>query len=56
VFYFHKTPRFIPEQWVNAKIISLCILSVFLPILIFFLLKTLGKAKSIYLKTTEERR
>jgi membrane-associated phospholipid phosphatase len=55
VFYFHKTPRFIPEQWVDAKIISLSILSVLLPILIFYLLKTLGKAKSIYLKTTEER-
>ena len=55
VFYFHKTPRFIPEQWVDAKIISLTILSVFLPILIYYLLKTLGKAESIYLKSTEER-
>ena len=37
VFYFHKTPRFIPEQWVDAKIISLSILSVLLPILMFII-------------------
>ncbi|MDA0178246.1 MULTISPECIES: hypothetical protein [Mesoflavibacter] len=55
VFYFHKSPRFIPEQWIDAKIISLFILTVLLPILIFYLLKTLGKANSIYLRTTKER-
>ncbi|AUC75148.1 hypothetical protein CW732_05440 [Olleya sp. Bg11-27] len=54
-FYFKKSPRFIPEQLVYAKIISLFILSVILPIMVYFLLKTLGKAESIQLKTTKER-
>ena len=54
-FYFKKSPRFIPEEIVYAKLISLSILSIALPILVYFLLKTLGKTESIYLKTTKER-
>lgn len=54
-FYFHKTPRFIPEDIIKAKLVSLFILTVILPILLYFLLKTLGKVTSIYLKTTKER-
>ena len=54
-FYFKKSPRFFSEELVNAKIVSLFILTVILPILIYFLLKTLGKTESIYLKTTQER-
>jgi hypothetical protein len=55
IFYFHKTPRFIPEEVMHAKLISLFILTVILPLLLFFLLKTLGKVKSIKLETTKER-
>ena len=55
IFYFSKTPRFIPEEIIKAKIVSLCILTVILPILLYFLLKTLGKVKSINLETTKER-
>jgi len=54
-FYFKKSPRFIPEDLVYAKLISLFILSVVLPIMVYFLLKTLGKTESIHLKTTKER-
>lgn len=55
IFYFSKSPRFIPPEVRNAKLISLVILTIILPILLYFLLKTLGKVKSIYLKTTSER-
>jgi hypothetical protein len=55
LFYFSKSPRFIPVEIVKAKIISIFILTIILPVLLFFLLKTLGKVKSIYLKTTKER-
>lgn len=54
-FYFAKSPRFIPLEIIRAKLISLFILTVVLPILLYFLLKTLGKVKSIYLKSTKER-
>ncbi|TGV02394.1 hypothetical protein EM932_11575 [Flavivirga rizhaonensis] len=55
IFYFFKSPRFIPEEIVKAKLVSLFILTIILPILLYFLLKTLGKVKSIYLESTKER-
>jgi len=55
LFYFSKSPRFIPYDIIQAKIISIFILTIILPILLFFLLKTLGKANSIYLENTQER-
>ena len=54
-FYFSKSPRFIPNEIIQAKLISLFILTVILPILIYFLLQTLGKVESVYLKSTKER-
>mgnify|MGYP000496806317 CR=1 FL=1 len=50
IFYFSKSPRYIPFEIIQAKLISIFILTVVLPILLYFLLKTLGKAKSIYLE------
>ena len=55
LFYFSKTPRFIPEPVIKAKIFSIVILTIKLPILLFFLLKTIHKVDSIYLKSTKER-
>ncbi|NRB59866.1 MAG: hypothetical protein HRU50_08040 [Winogradskyella sp.] len=55
MFYFHKTPRYIPEPVQNAKIFSVVILTIILPILLFFLLRTINKVDTIYLKTTKER-
>ena len=54
-FYFKISPRFVTEDVIHGKLISLALLTVALPILIYFLLKTLGKAKSIHLQTTRER-
>ena len=55
-FYFWKTPRYIlPKEIIIAKLISLIILTVILPILLYFLLKTLGKVKTINLESTSER-
>lgn len=55
IFYFSKSPRFIPVDIIRAKLVSLFILTIILPILLFFLLKTLGKVGSINLNTTKER-
>jgi hypothetical protein len=55
LFYFSKTPRFIPEHVIKAKIFSIVILTIILPILLFFLLRTINKVDSIYLKSTRER-
>ena len=54
--YFWKTPRYIlPKEIIMAKLISLVILTIILPILLYFLLKTLGKVKTINLESTNER-
>ena len=55
VFYFSKSPRFIPLPIIEAKLFSIALLTIFLPILLFFLLKTLRKVNSIYLATPKER-
>lgn len=55
IFYFSKSPRFIPIEIIQAKVVSLFILTVILPILLYFLLKTLGLVSTINLKTTKER-
>lgn len=56
VFYFHKTPRFIPDPVKQAKLFSIAILTVILPMLLYYLLKTLRKVDSVYLETTNERK
>jgi len=56
IFYFSKTPRFIPEAILEAKLFSVTILTVILPMLIYYLLKTLRKVDSVYLETTNERK
>ena len=55
IFYFSRTPRFIPEPVMKSKIFCIVILTIILPILLFFLLKTINKVDSIYLKSTRER-
>ena len=54
-FYFSKSPRFFPIPIVKAKLFSLVLLTFLLPILLFFVLKTLKKVSSINLATTKER-
>tara|TARA_R110002073_G_scaffold4047_2_gene27145 strand:+ start:319 stop:924 length:606 start_codon:yes stop_codon:yes gene_type:complete len=55
IFYFSKSPRFIPIEIIQAKLVSLFILTVILPILLYLLLKTVGIVHTINLKTTKER-
>jgi len=55
IYYLRLSPQYIPEHIKQAKLILLLILTVILPIIVYFLLKTIGKVKSIELKTTKER-
>lgn len=55
LYYFNISPRFVPKDIIQAKLVSLFILTVILPILLYFLLRTLGKVNSIHLKSTQER-
>ncbi|MBP93881.1 hypothetical protein SAMN04487989_101994 [Bizionia echini] len=55
IFYFSKSPRYLPLELMQAKVVSLFILTILLPILLYYLLKSLGKTSSIYLQSTQER-
>lgn len=56
LIYFLLTPRFFPSEVVRSKIMALAIMSVFIPVVFFFLLRTLGKAKSYFLEEVQERK
>ena len=55
LFYFKLSPKYFPKEIIYAKTISLFILTIVLPILLYFLLKTLEKVNSLELETTKER-
>lgn len=55
IFYFSKSPRYISIEIIGAKLVSLIILTIILPLFLYLLLRTIGKVKSIELKTTKER-
>jgi FtsH-binding integral membrane protein len=55
IFYFSKSPRYIPLDIIQAKVFSLFILTIILPILLYFLLKTIGIVNTINLKSNKER-
>lgn len=56
LFYFLFIPRFFPEEVIKAKLLAISIITIFIPIVFYFLLKNLGKVGSIFLKDTKERR
>lgn len=55
IFYFSKAPRYIPYPVIKAKIFSLFILTVILPILLYYLLKSINKVDSFYLENVKHR-
>lgn len=56
LFYFLLIPRYFPEEIVKAKLMAIAIITVFIPVVFYFLLKNLGKAESVFLEKVEERR
>lgn len=56
LFYFKFNPRYFPEEVIKAKILAISIITVFIPVVFFFLLKNLGKAKTIFLEDSQERK
>lgn len=54
--YFMVTPRFFPEDLVKAKLLAISIMTVFIPIVYFFMLKTLGKVSDHFMKEVKERK
>ncbi|MAN58373.1 MAG: hypothetical protein CMC08_00895 [Flavobacteriaceae bacterium] len=56
VSYYMVSPRFADPNIVAAKLLAIGILTFIVPIILFFLLKSLGAVDSIHLNTVRERR
>lgn len=56
LFYFLFIPRFFPEEIIKAKLLAIAIITIFIPIVFFFLLKNLGKAENVFLDNVKERK
>lgn len=56
LLYFLISPRFFPNNVIKAKILAVTIMTVFIPIVFFFMLKTLGQVSSQYLEEVKERK
>ncbi|MGY3791548.1 hypothetical protein [uncultured Aquimarina sp.] len=56
VIYFVTAPRFIPENIVQAKIFGLVVVTILIPIVLYFFLKTMGIVSSIHLEDAKQRK
>ncbi|MBQ4818760.1 hypothetical protein [Aquimarina sp. MMG016] len=56
IIYFTTAPRFIPENIVMSKIIGLTIMTVLIPIVLFFILKSSGMITSFHLANVKQRK
>lgn len=56
LFYFLFIPRYFPQEIVKAKLLAISILTIFIPVVFYFLLKNLGKARNIFLEDVKERK
>ncbi len=54
--YYLITPRYIEPDFVLSKFFAIAIITLFIPIVIFFLLKNLGLVDTIHLKEVRERK
>lgn len=56
VLYYYITPRFIEPELLRTKLYAISIITIFIPIITFFLLKNLGFVNTIHLKQVHERK
>lgn len=54
--YFYLTPRFIDWEWAGVHLMAIGIITIAIPLVVFFVLRSLRLVKSIYLKDVRERR
>lgn len=56
LYFFLVTPRFFPPTVIEAKILAVAILTVFIPIVFYLMLKNLGRTSSYFLSDVRERK
>ncbi|MFZ0489044.1 MAG: hypothetical protein WBV11_08485 [Salegentibacter sp.] len=56
LIYFLLSPRYFPTGVIKAKLLAIAILTLFIPVVFYFLLKNLGKAHNMFLYDVKERK
>ncbi len=56
VLYYAVTPKYIDPQFVRVEVFAIVILTILIPIVVFFLLKNLKVVETIYLRDVKERK
>lgn len=56
LIYFLLSPRYFPPGVIKAKLLAIAILTLFIPVVFYFLLKNLGKAHNMFLYDVKERK
>lgn len=56
LLYFLITPRFFPTGVIQGKLLAISILTIFIPIVFYFLLRNLRKVDSVFMEDARERR
>ncbi len=56
IIYFVTAPRFIPNEIIVMKVFGLVILTVLIPIALYFFLKNIGAVSSIHLENVRQRK
>jgi hypothetical protein len=56
ILYYSVTPRYLDPQLVRVELFSIAIITILIPIVIFFFLKNLRVVETIYLKEVKERK
>ncbi|WP_310991511.1 hypothetical protein [Aequorivita marina] len=56
ILYFSVSPRYAEPELIQAKLLAVAIVSIFIPIVVFFLLKNIKVVDTIYLKKVKERK
>ncbi|MAP55622.1 hypothetical protein [Altibacter sp.] len=56
LLYFGITPRYVEPELIQAKVAAVAIITLFIPLITFFLLKNIGVIASIHLAEVRERK
>lgn len=56
ILYYNVTPRYVEAEIVRAELLAITIITVLIPLVVFFLLKNLGAVETIYLRNVKERK
>lgn len=56
ILYYWVTPRYIDAEMVRGVLFAIAIITILIPLVVFFLLKNIGVIETIYLREVKERK